>query len=144
MNALRAQLVVLRPRHEPFADALIHHKDDLGSDLGAQETRLLHPDIFPLGKVIRHFEQLNARRRLRMTRVLVGLHLLLLLVLLQLELLMQLLLRLSGRSEIGIGGCGCGEEERVDAWSVVCRRVMLRLGSICSCRRRGCEVGWQF
>lgn len=92
MNALRTQLVILRPRHEAFADALIHHKDDLSSDLGAQEASLLHPNIFPLGKVVGHFEQFDARGRLRMTRVLVRLHLLLLVVLLQLELLMQLLL----------------------------------------------------
>ena len=92
VNALRTQLVILRPRHKSFADALIDHEDDLSSNLGAQEARLLHPNIFPLGKVVWHFEQLDARWRLRVTRVLVGLHLLLLVVLLQLELLVQLLL----------------------------------------------------
>lgn len=87
VNSLRAQLIILCPRHEPLANALIHHENDLSSDLRTQEPRFLHPKIFPLWKVFRHSEQLDTRRRLRMTRVLVRL-LLLLMVLLKLELLM--------------------------------------------------------
>ena len=92
VDALRTQLVILRPGHESLTDTLIDHKHDLSSDLRAQEARFLHPEFFPLGKIVRHFEQLDARGRLRVARVLVGLLELLLMVLLELELLMQLLL----------------------------------------------------
>lgn len=92
MNPLGSQLVILSPRHEPFADTLIHHKHDLGRDLRAQEASFLHPNVFPLGEVVWHLEQLDACGRLRMTRMLVRLLQLLLVVLLKLELLMQLLL----------------------------------------------------
>ena len=119
VNPLRTQLIVFRPRHEPLANALIHHKDNLGRDLRAQEPRLLHPKVFPLRKVVRHFEQLDARGRLRVTRVLVGLLHLLLMVLLELKLLVQLLLRLSRGSEVRIRGRGCGEEEGIDAGSMM-------------------------
>lgn len=121
MDALGPQLVILRPRHEPLADPLVHHEDDLGRDLRAQEPGLLHPGVLPLGEVVRHLEQLDARRRLRVARVLVGrlLLLLLLVVLLELELLVQWLLRLARGSEVGVRGRGRGEEEGVDAGAVV-------------------------
>lgn len=121
MDALGPQLVILRPRHEPLADPLVHHEDDLGRHLRAQEPGLLHPRVLPLGEVVRHLEQLDARRRLRVARVLVGrlLLLLLLVVLLELELLVQWLLRLARGGEVGVRGRGRGEEEGVDAGAVV-------------------------
>ena len=92
MNTLRSQIIVLCPRHETLANPLIHHKHNLSRDLRSQKSCLLHPHFLPLGKVIWHFDQFDARGRLRMARVLVRLLHLLLVVLLELELLMQLLL----------------------------------------------------
>ena len=56
VDPLRSHLIVLRPRHEPFAQPLIHHENNLSSNLSAQEARFLRPDVFPLRKVIWHLQ----------------------------------------------------------------------------------------
>ena len=56
VNPLRSHLIVLRPRHEPFAQPLIHHENNLCSNLRAQEARFLRPDVFPLREVIWHLQ----------------------------------------------------------------------------------------
>ena len=102
MYPLRTHLIILRPRHEPLTNPLINHKNNLGRHLRAQEPRLLHPKLLPLGEIIRHLEHLDTRRRLRMARMLMGLRYLLLVVLLLLDLEVQWLLRLSGWGEVGV------------------------------------------
>lgn len=56
MNPLRPHLIILRSRHKTLAQPLIHHKNHLGRHLRAQEPGLFHPDLLPLGEIIRHLK----------------------------------------------------------------------------------------
>lgn len=66
VDPCRTLVVVIRPGHVPLALPLIHHEDDLCSDLRAEEGGLVEADILPLGKVLWWFDELDAGRRLPM------------------------------------------------------------------------------
>ena len=120
MNALGAHIVILRPRHESFTQALVHHKDHLGSHLRTQERRLLSPNVLPLREILGQSSKLDTRRGLSVTGMLMmGLLLLLLLILLHLELCLQMLC-LTWRSEtVRIRSRRGSEKERVDSGAVM-------------------------
>ena len=119
MYPRRTHLIILRPRHEPLTDPLIHHKHHLGRHLRAQKARFLRPELFPLGEILRHLLHPDVHWCLPVFRRLHDLcllrSLLLLVGLLHLELGVE---GLAGWSEVR--GC-CGEEEGVYTGRVVVR-----------------------
>ena len=59
MNSLRTQLIILYPRHEALAQALVNDEQNLRCDLRTQESGLVIPDILPFREVFRdlgHFD----------------------------------------------------------------------------------------
>jgi len=70
MNTLRSKLIILSPRHKPFTQPLINNKNDLSSDLRTQKACLLHTDLFPFREIFRYLQELDARRSLSMTGML--------------------------------------------------------------------------
>ena len=103
MNPLRTLLVIIRPSHVAFTQSRIDSEEHLGSDLSAQERRLLVPEILPLWEILGDLGQLDAGRRLRVR----GMRRWLLHLCLWHALLHGI--------EMGVLSCRCGDEERVDA-----------------------------
>ena len=56
MYPRRPHLIILRPRHKPLTQALIHHKHHLSRHLRPQKTRFFHPILLPLGEILGCFE----------------------------------------------------------------------------------------
>lgn len=65
MHPHGTEVIVLRPRHEPLAQALIDDENDLGRDLRAEKACLLRAGVLPLGKILGDLGALDVGGRLR-------------------------------------------------------------------------------